>query len=40
MKLEKTTSGWGVMADDFMAGIYADFILQLPTKLQDVILLR
>lgn len=28
-KLEKLPGGWGVMADDVLAGIYANIILQL-----------
>ncbi|QCR21593.1 phosphatidylglycerophosphatase A [Pontibacter sp. SGAir0037] len=28
-KLEKVSGGWGVMLDDVVAGVYANFILQL-----------
>ena len=31
--LQKLPKGWGVMADDIMAGIYANIVLQIMTRL-------
>ncbi len=28
-KLEKLSGGWGVMADDLLAGIYANLVVQI-----------
>src|SRR5258708_13435083 len=32
-RLEKLPGGWGIMADDWMAGIYAAILLRLPLPL-------
>ena len=32
-KLEKLPSGWGILADDLMAGVYAAIVLQICMKL-------
>ena len=36
-KMENYKGGWGVMMDDFLAGVYANILLQVIIRIQEVI---